>query len=165
MWLFLLFLSVPLIEIALFIQVGGAIGLWPTLGLVVLTAIIGTSLMRRQGALALTQLRTSFSELRDPAEPLAHGAMILFAGALLLTPGFFTDAVGFALLVPGIRAAAYRWLSKRVVVQTMTYGPGQRADMRTDRTFDSRGDVIEGDFQEVDADPRKPQPPSGWTRH
>ena len=93
MWLFLAFLTVPLIEIALFIQVGGAIGLWPTLAIVVLTAVLGTSLVRSQGRLALGQMRNSFQTLSDPAEPLAHGAMILFAGALLLTPGFFTDAL------------------------------------------------------------------------
>jgi len=97
MFLFLAFLLVPLIEIGLFIQVGGWIGLWPTLGIVVLTAFLGTWLMRTQGLMAMGNLRSSFSELRDPTEPLAHGAMILVAGALLLTPGFFTDAVGFAL--------------------------------------------------------------------
>ena len=102
--LFLLFLAVPLIEIALFIQVGGWIGLWPTLLIVVLTAIAGTYLVRSQGGQAMNQMRRSFDELRDPTEPLAHGAMILFSGALLLTPGFFTDAVGFALLVPPVRA-------------------------------------------------------------
>ncbi|MBZ0123079.1 MAG: FxsA family protein, partial [Roseovarius sp.] len=96
MWLLLAFLTVPLIEIALFIQVGGAIGLWPTLGIVVLTAVLGAWMVRSQGALALGQLRTSFSRLEDPAEPLAHAAMILVSGALLLTPGLFTDAVGFA---------------------------------------------------------------------
>ncbi|MEO1285405.1 MAG: FxsA family protein, partial [Pseudomonadota bacterium] len=82
MWLFLTFLAVPLIEIALFIQVGGFIGLWPTLGIVVLTAVLGTWLVRSQGAMALGQLRGSFSRLDDPTEPLAHGAMILVAGAL-----------------------------------------------------------------------------------
>ena len=99
MWLFLAFLLVPLIEIALFIQVGGLIGLWPTLGIVVLTAILGTWMVRAQGSLALNNLRSSFSQLEDPSEPLAHGAMILVSGALLLTPGFFTDAVGFAALM------------------------------------------------------------------
>ncbi|SIO49487.1 UPF0716 protein FxsA [Rhodovulum sp. ES.010] len=159
MWLFLIFLSVPLIEIALFIQVGGAIGLWPTLAIVVLTAVLGTWLLRRQGAHALVQLRRSFQELRDPAEPLAHGAMILFAGALLLTPGFFTDAVGFALLMPPVRSAAYRWLSRRVVVQTMTYGQGPEQP-RTDRS-----DVIEGEFEDLGTRPHRPDGPSQWTRH
>jgi UPF0716 protein FxsA len=70
---------------------------------VVVTAILGTWLVRSQGSLALSQIRASFNELNDPTEPLAHGAMILIAGALLLTPGFFTDAIGFSLLVPPVR--------------------------------------------------------------
>ena len=92
MWLFALFLAVPLIEIALFIQVGGWIGLWPTLLIVIVTAVVGTALVRSRGAHAIEELRQSFRDLRDPSEPLAKGAMVLFAGALLLTPGFFTDA-------------------------------------------------------------------------
>ncbi|MEM6373963.1 MAG: FxsA family protein, partial [Pseudomonadota bacterium] len=105
MWLFLAFLTVPLIEIGLFIQIGGAVGLWPTLLIVVVTAVIGTYLVRAQGSQALGQVRSSFNEMRDPSEALAHGAMILFSGALLLTPGFFTDAVGFALLVLSLQRA------------------------------------------------------------
>ena len=82
MRLFLLFLIVPLIEIALFIQVGGIIGLGWTLLIVVLTAILGTFLVRSQGMAVLAKLRGSMEELRDPTEPLVHGAMILFSGAL-----------------------------------------------------------------------------------
>src|SRR6056297_3830120 len=122
MWLLLAFIAVPLIEIALFIQVGGAIGLWPTLLIVVLTAILGTTLLRNQGIAALGNLQNSFREMRDPTEPLAHGAMILFSGALLLTPGFFTDALGFALLIPGVRNWVLRELKKRIEVQTMVNG-------------------------------------------
>ncbi|NKB29290.1 MAG: FxsA family protein [Rhodobacteraceae bacterium] len=164
MYLFLAFLAVPLIEIALFIQVGGAIGLWPTLGIVVLTAILGTWLVRQQGALAIAQLRGSINELRDPTEPLAHGAMILISGALLLTPGFFTDAVGFALLIPAFRAAAYRWLRSKVTVQQFSYG-----DQQPQRPM--RDDIIDGDFSDVTPSDGKPLPgapqgpPSGWTRH
>lgn len=163
MWLFLLFILVPLIEIGLFIEVGGAIGLWPTLGIVVLTAVAGTALMRQQGALALNQLRTSFNEMRDPAEPLAHGAMILFSGALLLTPGFFTDTVGFLLLLPPVRRAAYNWLRSRVSVQTFHYGAGQPP--RPDDPRRADGDVIEGDFTDVSPEKRPTHRPSGWTRH
>jgi UPF0716 protein FxsA len=97
MWVLLAFVAVPLIEIGLFIKVGGWLTLWPTLGIVLLTGIIGTFLVRQQGLKVLGELRKSMSTMRDPLSPLAHGAMILFAGALLLTPGFFTDAVGFAL--------------------------------------------------------------------
>lgn len=157
MWLFLAFLSVPLIEIALFIQIGGVIGLGWTLAIVILTAILGTWLVRAQGLAAMNGIRQSFGTLSDPTEPIAHGAMILFAGALLLTPGFFTDALGFALLVPGIRAAVFRWARKRIRVQGFATGsrPAQ----------DTSGTVIDGEFHEVPG-PKKPtHQPSGWTRH
>lgn len=165
MWLFLAFLTVPLIEIALFIQIGGAIGLWPTLGIVVLTAIIGTWLVRTQGALAIGQLRSSFSRLNDPTEPLAHGAMILFAGALLLTPGFFTDGVGFALLMPPVRRAAFNYLRKRVHVQRFEMGPDGPQRESPHRRNPNGPDVIEGEYQDLDRSDRPSQGPSGWTRH
>ena len=166
MWLFFIFIAVPIIEIALFIQLGGAIGIWATLGIVVLTALIGTYLVREQGRQAMGNLRNSFSELNDPSEPLAHGAMILFAGALLLTPGFFTDAVGFALLVPAFRAAAFRYIRARVQVQSFQMG-GQQTHYR-------RGpdDIIETEYHEVkpgeETPPHAKTPthtPSGWTKH
>ena len=140
MRLLLLFLVVPLIEIALFIQVGGWIGLPWTLLIVVLTAVAGTFLVRSQGLAVLSQLQGSLSELKDPTEPLAHGAMILFSGALLLTPGFFTDAVGFSLLVPGIRGAVFRFIKERVVVQKFTYGA-------RDTSPQPPSDVIDGEFR------------------
>ncbi|MDJ1009444.1 MAG: FxsA family protein [Paracoccaceae bacterium] len=155
MWLFLLFLAVPLIEIALFIQIGGWIGLWPTLAIVVLTAVAGTALVRSQGLQVLNEVRGSFDRLSDPTEPLAHGAMVLFSGALLLTPGFFTDAVGFALLFPPVRSAVYRYVRARVRVETVTYGE-RRAHPG------SSGQTIDGTYEEVSPSPR--QGPSGWTR-
>lgn len=162
MWLFLAFIAVPLLEIALFIQVGGFIGLWPTLGIVVLTAIIGTWLVRTQGRAAIGQLRSSFDRLDDPTEPLAHGAMILIAGALLLTPGFFTDAVGFALLTPAFRQAALGYLKKRVRVARFEMGANPRDPRYTPEASD---DVIEGDYEEVSR-PKKPtHEGSGWTKH
>ena len=165
MRLFLAFLAVPLIEIALFIQVGGWIGLWPTLAIVVLTAILGALLVKSQGALAMDQLRSSFSRLDDPTEPLAHGAMILAAGALLLTPGFFTDAVGFSLLTPQVRRAVFSYLKQRIHVRKFEMGdrPGQD-DQWTQPSF-SNDDVIEADYQEVHP-PKKPtHGNSGWTKH
>ena len=154
MRLLLLFIAVPLIEIALFIQVGGWLGLWPTLAIVVLTAVAGTMLVKSQGAQAMRQLRTSFDDLRDPTEPLAHGAMILFSGALLLTPGFFTDFVGFALLVPGVRNFVLREMKKRLNMQTV----------RTDRGWQAQDEtIIEGTYSP--ADDNAASGPSGWTRH
>ncbi|PWK61581.1 FxsA family protein [Roseicyclus mahoneyensis] len=156
MWLFLAFLLVPLIEIALFIQVGGLIGLWPTLAIVVVTAIAGTMLVRSQGAQALDQLRRSFDTLNDPTIPLAHGAMILFSGALLLTPGFFTDAMGFALLVPAVRSVLLRQIRKRVTVQSFGHRPPHHAPTHADNVIDTTY-TVEGD----DAQARGP---SGWTQ-
>jgi UPF0716 protein FxsA len=170
MWLFLAFLSVPLIEIALFIQIGGLIGLWPTLLIVVLTAILGTWLVRAQGRLALDDLRNSFSQLNDPSEPLAHGAMILFSGALLLTPGFFTDAVGFALLAPPVRKAVFNWARKRVTVQRFDMGgePPQGFPRDPDAPHEPRKQdpgVIDGEYTEVSPEKKANHPGSGWTRH
>lgn len=160
MYLFLAFLMVPIIEIALFIQVGGTIGLWPTLAIVVLTAVLGTWLVRNQGLMAMGQLRNSFQRLDDPTEPLAHGAMILVSGALLLTPGFFTDAVGFALLMPPVRMAVYRYLRARITVAQFEMGSSEM-HMRHGRYTSAQGDVIDGDYEEVT--PRPPQQgPSGW---
>lgn len=156
MWLFIAFLAVPLIEITLFIQIGGAIGLGWTLITVLLTAIIGTWLVRNQGLMAINQLKSSFSDLRDPTEPLVNGAMILFSGALLLTPGFFTDAVGFLLLIPAFRAFVYRSVRARINVQPMQAGPGARR--RSD-------DIIDGEYSEVTPDYDEIKGPSKWSDH
>jgi UPF0716 protein FxsA len=163
MYLFVAFLMVPIVEIALFIQVGGAIGLWPTLAIVVLTAVLGTWLVRTQGRMALGQLQSSFSNLGDPTEPLAHGAMILVAGALLLTPGFFTDAIGFALLVPAVRMAVLRYVRSKVKVTEFKMGAGMGAGMGNgpSPTGFGAGDIIDGDFEVVKPD-NDPKPPSGW---
>lgn len=159
MWLFLPFLLVPLIEIALFVQVGGLIGLWWTLAIVVLTAVAGTWLVRRQGAMALSDLRRALQELDNPARPLAHGALILLAGALLLTPGFFTDTVGLILLIPPVRDAVLRWIGSRVQVQGFVYGepPGPRRQ--------APGDVIEGEFHELPPEARPTHRGDSGTRH
>lgn len=162
MWLFLLFLAVPLIEIGLFIKVGGLIGLWPTLGIVILTAVLGTALVRSQGAQALNQLRRSFEDLRDPSEPLAHGAMILLSGALLLTPGFFTDACGLLLLIPAVRKAIIKHFKSRVTVESFHYGMYEPRE-RNDEVVD--GDVIDADYEDITKPPRPTHRPSGWTKH
>ena len=165
MWLFLLFVTIPLIEIGLFIQVGGWLGLWPTLGIVVLTAILGTFLVRAQGLMALSQIQSNLRDLRDPTESIAHGAMILASGLLLLTPGFFTDAVGFALLVPPFRLAIFNAVRSRIKVQSFVHGDtSMRGQQRPTQDQDN---TIDGEFQEIDPDAPQPthRPSSGWTRH
>jgi len=152
MWLLIAFIAVPLVEIALFIEIGGAIGLWPTLAVVVLTAVAGTVLLRRQGRAELDRLRAALDGRGDPSAPLVHGAMILFAGALLLTPGFFTDAVGFALLLPPVRAFIFERIRQRIIVRGTPSGEAPPP----------RPDIIEGDYEPVDPPERGS---SGWTRH
>lgn len=167
MWLFALFLIVPMIEIALFITVGGWLTLWPTLALVMFTGVLGTALMRWQGMQVLAELRGDMGQLRNPLSPLAHGALIVIAGLLLLTPGFFTDTIGFLLMVPAIRSAVIAWVGARVQVQS--FGLHQEMRMRTGpRGPDGAGPVIDGEFYEMEeTPPRNPPGPgaSGWTRH
>jgi UPF0716 protein FxsA len=166
--LLILFIAIPLIEIALFIQVGGVIGLGWTLAIVLATAVIGSWLVRQQGAMALRQLQQSFHALGDPTEPLAHGAMILLSGALLLTPGFFTDALGFALLIPPVRQWVLRKLRERVTVQSFTMGTASE-ERFAPRPPEMDGDVIDGEFSDVTGDKRPTHSsgrgPSGWTKH
>ena len=98
-----IFVAMPIIEIAVFIQAGELIGLWPTIGVVVLTAIIGTSLMRAQGLQTLAKAQSQMDQGEMPIGALFDGICILIAGVLLLTPGFVTDPFGFLLLVPPLR--------------------------------------------------------------
>ena len=112
-WLFVLFIVTPIAEIGLFIVVGGRIGILWTLLIVFITAIIGASLVSRQGRGELVRARNTLLEGSFPGRELAHGAMILVAGALLLTPGFLTDFIGFSLLVPTVREGLRRYLAKR----------------------------------------------------
>jgi UPF0716 protein FxsA len=108
-WLFAGFVIVPVIEIVLFYFVGTSIGIWPTLALVILTAFIGSWLVSRQGRATWMEFRRELSAGEVPTRTIVHGAMILVAGALLLTPGFLTDVVGLMLLVPAVREALRRW--------------------------------------------------------
>jgi UPF0716 protein FxsA len=173
--IFLLLVAVPIIEIALFIQVGGWLGLWPTIGIVILTAALGTMLLRAQGLAALGELQRRLAAGEDPSATLAHGAMILVAGVLLLTPGFFTDGVGFLLLTPPVRAAAIRFARSRITgVHTSVHMGGglHRGPVRPDAgpgTVDGEYEIIHPDEiispdGTVEPGPNTSGGNSGWTR-
>mgnify|MGYP001043021512 FL=1 len=100
---FLLFVGVPLLELYLLIQVGSQIGALPTIGLSILTAVIGTFLVRVQGFSVLLRVRDMVDQGEVPAIEVLDGALLLIAGVMLLLPGFLTDALGFLLLVPPLR--------------------------------------------------------------
>lgn len=152
MWLFAILIGAPLIEIALFVRIGGAIGLWPTIAVVLLTAAIGAAMLRAQGFAAIATLQNDLRRGRDPAPTLAHGALLLVAAALLLTPGFFTDAVGFALLTPRARSALIAWGGPKLAARVVVAGaaaPRRRGPL---------GDApIEAEYREVDPADRDPR--------
>ena len=158
--LFVVFLLVPLIEIWLLIEVGGAIGAGWTVFLVVLTAVLGATLVRAQGLSTYGRIQATLARGQMPALEMLEGLALFLAGALLLTPGFFTDMLGFALLVPGVRRAVFRWLRAKVTVTHFQMGPDPRAPRD-----DSPDDVIDGQFTEVDPSKRPTHRPSGWTKH
>ncbi len=117
--LFSLFLLIPLLEIYLLIKVGGIIGAWPTVFLVVFTAVLGAFLLRHQGLFTLNKVQTAMARGELPTMAMLEGVVLILCGALLLTPGFFTDALGFLGLVPPLRQAAIRALLTRGMVSAM----------------------------------------------
>ncbi|MTH78237.1 FxsA family protein [Paracoccus aestuariivivens] len=186
MWLLLPFVILPIVEIALFIQVGGAIGVFATIGLVILSAVLGVAVMRRQGAMAMLDVQRSVQEFRDPSAPLAHGALIMLAGVLMVLPGLFTSSVGVLLLIPAVRGLVMRWMGRRVRVVGAGYKPRSAdSDYVSDypsgfgRGRNARDGVIDGEYS-VQDDPPAPvregltderpdmgpgKNKSGWTRH
>lgn len=127
--LLLLFILVPLAELYLFLTLGKHIGIGPTLAIIILTAFLGAALTRSQGARALSNFRRATAEGRLPAREALDGLLILLAGAVLLTPGFLTDTVGFLLLIPParavIRTALGNYLRKRIRIIEPPLGPPQ----------------------------------------
>jgi len=112
--LFLLFLTVPIIEIVLFIEIGSRIGTVATLLIVVITAILGASLAHREGLKTWWRMQNKLASGAMPDEELLDALMILVAGAVLLTPGFLTDTVGFLLLFPGTRRVIKQWARRKL---------------------------------------------------
>ena len=123
--LLLLFLLVPLIEIYVMIKVGGVIGALPTVLLVVFTAVVGAALARMQGLATLQRLQATLARGETPAIEVFEGVLLFLGALLLLTPGFITDMVGFACLIPGTRRILAWWVLKRVTVVTPG-GPGRK---------------------------------------
>lgn len=146
----------PLIEIALFVTLGGWLGLWLTLAIVLGTAASGIALMRWRGLRAMADLRKQVKDMGNPLSLLADQAVFMLAGMLLILPGFLTDFLGLLLLVPPIRFALVALAARRVV-------PNSNNPMRqqSDR---SHGDVIDGDFTQVEPERDLLRRPSGWTQ-
>ena len=147
MWLFLLFIVIPIVEIVLFIKIGSLLGLWLTILVVVLTAIVGTNLVKSQGLNAIKQVQSSFLQGQDIARSLINGTLILIAGVLLLTPGFFTDFIGITFLIPMTRNM---WISYGI-----KHFPGfvfikSKNNSKNNPHFKEKNDVIDGDYTDLD---------------
>ncbi|EJK2107271.1 membrane protein FxsA [Vibrio cholerae] len=149
--LLFLFIAVPVIEIALFIQVSGVLGVWPTIALVLLTAIVGASLVRSQGLQTLLTVQQRLAQGQLPAQQILEGVMLAVAGVLLLTPGFFTDILGMLVLLPAPRAYFAKQLMSRVVVGNIhASGAGFEQPNPFHDRANPNGTTYEGEFERKD---------------
>jgi UPF0716 protein FxsA len=155
-----LFIAVPLAELYLIIKVGEAIGVLPTIAILVADAVLGYYLLRHQGRAAWRRFNQALDERRFPAKEVADGVMITFGGALLLTPGFITDIAGFLLLLPPTRAVIrkilWRFLGRRFQIVAGPAGWGyerMRGSGRAEPGTNGRSYDVEGTAHEVGEDP------------
>jgi len=147
-----LFIGVPLIEIYLFITLGGLIGALPTVLLVIVTALIGVSLLRAQGLNTMAKFQKEVSAGQLPASTMLEGVALILGGALLLTPGFLTDTIGFLCLIPFTRQTIIAWALKNMKVTSGgAYGAGPYGGTTQPRD----PDIIEGEFRKCDEESRK----------
>ncbi|WP_100657899.1 FxsA family protein [Alteromonas flava] len=161
--LFLLFAIMPIVEIALLIQVGEVIGGWNTVAIVIVTAFVGAYLVKREGLSTLQQAQTKMQQGTLPGDELAQGLLLVIAGVLLVTPGFVTDIIGLLFTLPPTRKLFARALLHRmansqrvhthVFTQTGFHSSGQ--DGYTRRSNAEQSDIIEGEYQERKTDPNQ----------
>jgi UPF0716 protein FxsA len=158
----LILLALPLAEIAVFVMVGSRIGILPMIALVVLTALLGTAILRRQGLGIAGIMQREMQAGRMPARELADGAMLMAAGVLLLLPGFITDTLGLLLFIPALRRWIFRVLSSRVVVATVRpsrdSGHGDVIDLGDDE-YSNASDVDHPVSDDGDLRPQRRIPP------
>jgi UPF0716 protein FxsA len=165
MWLLIFFLT-PVVEMYLLIEVGGYIGSLPTIGLVMITAVIGIALLKRQGLATLTRGVSRLQKGELPAREMVEGLLLAVAGALLLTPGFVTDAIGFVLLTPVLRAMVAERVLARVQVMEATAtvyqsqgGVQFRREYRSGGVEPGAPTTLEGDFESIEDPEADPKPP------
>lgn len=142
--LLLLLLAGPLIEIMLFIWVGGEIGVWATLAIVILSTLSGAYILRHHSLSSLREVQTRLATGDDAAPAMADGAMLMIAGVLLFLPGLLTTATGLALLLPPVRRWLFTVMAPWMAVTTVRVGPAARGARG--------GDIVDGEFERVDPD-------------
>lgn len=162
--LFLLFIVVPIIEIAVLMQVGALIGAWPTVAIVVITAWLGAKNVKAQGVATVQNLQTKMAQGEEPSEEIVAGLLLLVAGVLLVTPGFVTDAFGLSLLVPQVRKALVKSVQQHISMQAVggasfTYSSSTTQPFEKEEHIDSfeeaqqhihQGQTIDGEYERKD---------------
>ena len=152
-YILLAFIAVPLIEIAVFLQIGDVIGLWWTLAVVVATAIGGTLMLRSQGLATLHRAQAHMAQGRMPLREVFDGLCLLMAGALLLTPGFVTDIAGGLLFLPPIRTLLGHTVARHFVTSGKFQGQGFTTPPTSDANRAAKtSNIIDADFEEVPPD-------------
>ncbi|MBL4721247.1 MAG: FxsA family protein [Alphaproteobacteria bacterium] len=187
LFLLLAFIATPIAEIAVFIEAGSRFGLWPTVMAIIATAVLGAALLRWQGLATLSRVSQSLQRNELPVEDLFTGLCLVAAGALLLTPGFITDSIGFLLFVPPFRRLLGRllrrflesrgsklqgaaWQGRSPGGRDHNPGRGPAQNPFSNGAGQSDGPIIDGEFQENDptrdkiSPPQNPSPPedSPW---
>lgn len=156
--LFVVFVAIPLLELAIIIQVGQLIGVWGTIASLLAISLVGAALVKHEGLRATMRLREALAEGRWPGAEVVDGALLLFAGALLLTPGYFTDAVGLLLLLPPSRSVVNRALRNRTRLLTglgpAPSGAGRQGPHRRDGVVDV--DIVDVRRSGEEDDPNPP---------
>ena len=149
MW-FLVFFSIPIVEMYLLIEVAKRIEALPTILLVMLTAVLGVSLIRQQGLSTLTKGIRRLNQAEIPAAEIIEGVLLAVAGAFLITPGFLTDFIGFMIIIPITRRITALMLLKRMAARAdfRTHGSDLRGG--SNKTRDASGSVIEGEYEKKD---------------
>lgn len=156
--LLLLFIVVPLVELYVIIQVGQAIGAAPTIGLLLLDSLLGTWLVRHQGRAAWARFRAALAAGRPPARETIDGALVILGGALMLAPGFITDAFGALLLLPPTRAVARRLVARNAA--SRLFGPLGTAGRTAGRAAGAASRARTRQDYDVDATAREIDPPT-----
>jgi UPF0716 protein FxsA len=155
--LFILFVAMPFVELALLIYLGQQLGFWPTIAIVLVTALLGAIVLQRQGLQTMRRISQSMASGEPPIEPVVDGFFLAIAGAFLLTPGVVTDAIGLSLLIPPVRRMLARWGFARILRKGSFTIHTYRTGERTGSDSDDSGDA----FRPDDRDPPRRPFPSG----
>lgn len=159
--LFLLFIIIPIIEIAVLMQVGSILGVWPTIGIVIITAWLGAKNVRQQGLSTMQSVQTKMAQGEMPSDEIVAGFLLMVAGVLLVTPGFVTDAFGLSLLIPKFRSLLISSVQSQLAAQQgrnnhfsfhQSHGFSAENEQQPHQTQQEssnidQGNIIEGEFE------------------